>query len=186
MVASGLDLPVTMMGRGGNDKLTGGRGDDYLDGGPGDDKLEGGAGNGILLGGAGNDKLESGQGSDLLIGGRGRDQLAGGGGDDLLIAGFTAFDAHQAALEAIRAEWTSPRSYEARVAKLRGVGSGPRLNGNNVLRSDGPDRTLFDDGDEDKMTGDSGRDWFFANLVGDGDKDKVTDRLSWEFGDDLG
>jgi Ca2+-binding RTX toxin-like protein len=186
MVASGLDLPVTMMGRGGDDKLTGGRGDDYLDGGPGNDKLEGGPGNDILLGGEGNDKLESGQGSDLLIGGRGRDQLEGGGDDDLLIGGNTVFDAKPAALEAIQAEWSSPRSYEARVANLRGVGSGPRFNGNYVLRSDGPDRTLFDDDDEDKLTGDSGRDWFFANLVGDGDKDKVTDRLSSEFGDDLG
>src|SRR5262249_54538090 len=38
MVASGLNLPVTMMGRGGDDKLTGGLGDDNLDGGPGADK----------------------------------------------------------------------------------------------------------------------------------------------------
>jgi hypothetical protein len=36
------------------------------------------------------------------------------------------------------------------------------------------------------VTCDSGRDWFLANLVGDGVKDKVTDRLSWEFGDNLG
>jgi hypothetical protein len=35
------------------------------------------------------------------------------------------------------------------------------------------------------MTGDSGRDWFFANLVGDGFKDKLSDRLLWEFADDL-
>ena len=126
MDASGLDLPVTMMGRGGDDKLTGGRGDDYLDGGPGDDKLEGGDGNDILLGGEGNDKLESGQGSNLLIGGRGGDQLKGGGGDDLLIAGFTAFDANQAALEAILAEWRSPRRYEAR-GQSASEGSGPRL-----------------------------------------------------------
>src|SRR5262249_43823309 len=108
------------------------------------------------------------------------------GSDDLLIAGFTAFDLDQAALEAILAEWTSPRSYETRVANLRGAGSGPRLNGDYVLRIDGPGRTLFDDDDEDKLTGDSGRDWFFANLVGGRVRDKVTDRLWGEFGDDLG
>src|SRR5262245_22687477 len=56
MDASGLDLPVTMMGRGGDDKLTGGHGDDYLDGGTGADKLAGGQGDDILLGGEGNDK----------------------------------------------------------------------------------------------------------------------------------
>jgi Ca2+-binding RTX toxin-like protein len=185
MDASGLDLPVTMMGRGGDDKLTSGRGDDYLDGGPGDDKLEGGHGNDILLGGEGNDKLESGQGNDLLIGGRGADNLDGGGDDDLLIAGFTAFDANQVALAAILTEWTSPRRYEARVDNLRGQGPGPRLNGAYFLRTNGPDVTLFDDSDEDRVTGDSGRDWFFANLVGDGFKDKLTDRLSQEFADDL-
>jgi Ca2+-binding RTX toxin-like protein len=186
MDASGLDLPVTMMGRGGDDKLTAGRGDDYLDGGPGDDKLQGGDGNDILVGGEGNDKLDSGQGNDLLIGGRGADRLDGGGGDDLLIAGFTAFDANHAALEAILAEWTSPRGYEMRVDNLRGQGSGPRLNGDYFLRTGGPGRTLFDDRDSDKMTGDSGRDWFFANLVGEGFKDKLIDPLWWEFADDLG
>jgi Ca2+-binding RTX toxin-like protein len=186
MDATGLDLPVTMMGRGGDDKLTGGRADDYLDGGPGDDKLEGGDGNDILLGGEGNDKLQSGQGSDLLIGGRGADKLDGGGGDDLLIAGFTAFDANHAALQAILAEWTSSRPYEARVDNLRGEGSGPRLNGDYFLKTDGPDCTLFDDNAEDKLAGDSGRDWFFANLAGDGFKDNLIDRLSCEFADDLG
>jgi hypothetical protein len=54
-----------------------------------------------------------------------------------------------------------------------------------LLRTDGTDGTLFDDTDEDKVTGDSGRDWFFANLVSDGLKDKLTDWLSWEFADDL-
>jgi Bacterial pre-peptidase C-terminal domain/RTX calcium-binding nonapeptide repeat (4 copies) len=186
MDAAGLDLTVTMMGRGGIDKLTGGRGDDYLDGGDGDDKLAGGHGRDILLGGAGNDKLESGQGSDLLIGGRGGDQLDAGGDDDLLIAGFTNFDANPAALTAILAEWTAPREAEIRVANLRGEGSGPRLNGDYFLKTDGSDTTLFDDGDQDYAAGGSGRDWVIANLVGDGTKDRVTDLLSWEFADDLG
>ena len=185
MDASGLDLPVTMMGRGGNDKLTGGRGDDSLDGGAGDDKLVGGHGRDILLGGTGNDKLESGQGADLLIGGHGGDQLDAGGDDDLLIAGFTNFDASPAALTAILAEWTGPREAEIRVANLRGNGSGPRLNGDYFLKTDGPDATLFDDGDQDQATGGSGRDWFIANLFGEGIKD-VTDLLSSEFFEDLG
>jgi hypothetical protein len=112
--------------------------------------------------------------------------LAGGEGADLLIAGFTAFDANPAALNAILTEWTSPRRYEERVANLRGEGFGPRMNGDYFLKTHGADAVVFDDGNEDKLTGDSGRDWFFANLVGDGIKDKVSDRLSSEFADDLG
>jgi Ca2+-binding RTX toxin-like protein len=146
----------------------------------------GGHGRDILLGGAGNDKLESGPGADLLIGGRGGDQLDAGGGDDLLIAGFTEFDANPAALAAILAEWTAPREAEVRVANLRGEGSGPRLNGDYFLKTNGPDAALFQDVEQDDMTGGAGRDWFIANLIGDGIKDNVTDLLSSEFAEDLG
>lgn len=59
-------------------------------------------------------------------------------------------------------------------------------NGDYVLRFNGHDRTLVDDDDEDKLTGDSGRGWFFANLVGHGFKDEVTYQLLSEFADDLG
>jgi len=183
MDASGLDLPVTMMGRGGDDKLTGGRGDDHLDGGSGDDALDGGRGNDILVGGDGDDKLESGEGSDLLIGGRGSDKLDGGDGGDLLIAGFTAFDANSTALNSILAEWTSGRDYHARMANLRGNGSGPRLNADYFLKAQGSEVTVFDDGDDDQLTGGLGRDWFFASQ--DHKKDKITDARIDEFVDEL-
>jgi Ca2+-binding RTX toxin-like protein len=183
MDASGLDLPVTMMGRGGDDKLTGGQGDDLLDGGSGRDHLDGGRGHDILVGGDGDDHLDGASDGDLLIGGRGKDHLQGDGGEDLLIAGFTAFDANAAALNALLAEWVSPRDYEARVANLRGDGSGPHLNAGFYLRSSGADATVFDDQDDDRLTGDSGRDWFFANL---GRKnDRITDRHLREFADEL-
>lgn len=87
----------------------------------------------------------------------------GRGGDDLLIAGFTAFDANLAALNVIMAEWTSNRDYAARVANLRGAGSGDRLNGNYFLKVAGADRTVFDDGVRDVLFGGTGRDWFFSN-----------------------
>src|SRR5262249_62322647 len=101
-VSGGVGVPAWVYGGDGNDRLRGGRGDDVLSGGDGDDDLNGGAGR------------------DLLIGGRGQDRLHGGDDDDLLIAGFTAFDAHDAPLQAIVAEWTPGRAYGARIANLRG------------------------------------------------------------------
>jgi ELWxxDGT repeat protein/autotransporter-associated beta strand protein len=155
----------------------------WLYGGAGHDRLKGGSGRDILVGGEGDDKLKSGRGSDLLIGGRGGDKLKGGDGGDLLIAGFTAFDANTSALNAILDEWTSSRDYQTRVANLRGEGSEPRTNGDFFLKAEGAAATVFDDDADDKLSGDSGRDWFFANLGHY--KDRITDRHSGEFVDDL-
>jgi fibronectin-binding autotransporter adhesin len=147
-------------------------------GGDGDDALSGGDGHDVLLGGMGDDMLLGGDGRDLLIGGFGADRLIGNGSDDLLIAGFTSFDESEAALTAIMNEWTSSRSYTERVANLQGCGSGSawanRLNGNVYLQVDGANATVQDDGAKDKLTGSSGRDWFFANLSG-GLRDTLTD-----------
>lgn len=200
--ASGFSVPVTMMGRGGDDRLTGGRADDLLDGGQGDDKLEGGRGNDLLDGGPGRDHLDGGRGhdillggdgdddldgaadGDLLIGGQGKDHLQAGGDGDLLIAGFTAFDANSSALNAILAEWTSNRSYATRVANLRGDGTGSRANEGYFLNVSGPEATVFDDDKADILAGDSGRDWFFAHLTGN-KKDKIIDLNNSEWVDEL-
>jgi len=160
----------------------------WLDGGPGDDRLNGGAGHDVLLGGVGDDQLHGGQGRDLMIGGFDADRLIGNADDDILIAGLTAFDNQADALAAIMAEWTSARSYEARIVNLRGDTTNPqfpnRLNGNFYLSADGPNATVFDDGAEDKLTGSSGRDWFFANLDS-GVRDKLTDDHGNELVTDL-
>src|SRR5262249_1691352 len=79
----------------------------WLYGDAGNDRLKGGAGYNILQGGADNDVLLGGSSRNLLIGGLGADQLTGNGGSDILIGGRTAFDANDAALAAIMAEWTS-------------------------------------------------------------------------------
>jgi len=134
-------------------------------GGTGDDRLKAGAGSALLLGGAGADLLIGGHAGDVLIGGTGKDRLVGGPGDDLLIAGRTIYDADPQALCTIFHEWTSAACYGTRVARLtRGV-DGVRLT----------DATVLDDGVEDKLTGASGADWFFATVSGRG-RDKVTDR----------
>jgi len=154
-----------------------------LRGGDGNDEIRGSRGADVLLGGADDDVLLGLGGRDLLIGGTGADLLVGHRGDDILIAGTTSYDAHDQALLGILAEWTSTRNYQKRVANLTdGSGSPDRLNGSVFLNA----RTVRDDGDEDALTGDSGRDWFFTNADGDGGRrDRVTDQKRNEIGVDI-
>jgi Ca2+-binding RTX toxin-like protein len=164
--ASGYSGPTTLEGRGGNDQLAGGDGDDLLFGDEGNDQLSGGAGKNILVGGDGNDALTGGSGVDLMIGGSGADRLYGNNEGDLLIAGRTSYDSNSSALSAVMAEWSSARSYETRVNNLRGVGSQPRDNGNSFLTTSGSQATVFNDDSVDVLAGGSGRDWFFAATSG--------------------
>lgn len=170
-----------LYGGAGNDVMSGGNGDDQLFGGEGIDELVGDNGNDVLIGGAGDDSIDGGNGNDLMIGGGGGDAFVGGNGEDLLVAGWTHFDANAEALDAIMAEWTSSRSFAARVANLSGTGSGSnwtnRANGNSFLVANpgGPhDVTVFDDDGSDSLVGGLGRDWLFANFTGAGVHDLVS------------
>ena len=71
----------------GDDRMTGGRFRDSLQGGSGDDTATAGAGRDILLGNSGNDKLNGGADDDLLSGNAGDDILIGAAGADLLGGG---------------------------------------------------------------------------------------------------
>ncbi|MBX3415655.1 MAG: S8 family serine peptidase [Pirellulales bacterium] len=159
----------TLYGNLGNDSLDGGANDDLLfgDGGEGtenpldgDDTLIAGSGNDVLVGRGGNDLLLGISGSNLMIGGSGADTIVGGTGTDLQIAGYTDHDGDDLALLAILAEWSSGNSYATRLSNLENGGG---LNGSYVLDSD----TVFDDGDEDELTGDTGQDWFLYYVVDD-------------------
>jgi predicted outer membrane repeat protein len=169
-VANSITLPAWLYGGAGNDTLSGGKGSD------------------VLLGGDGDDVLTNVGGRDLHIGGLGADQLSSGTDDDLLIGGYTAYDAHEAVLAAILAEWNSPRSYSERVLNLRGDPARPsfadRLNGNYFLLASGPNPTVFDDGARDALTGGAGLDWFFANLDA-GVLDAISDLARGELIDEL-
>jgi Ca2+-binding RTX toxin-like protein len=130
--------------------------------------LFGGAtGNNRLVGGGGNDVLLGGFGNDTLIAGGGRDLLEGNGGDDVLIGGSTVYGVEEfgfedeASLSAIMAEWTSAKSYAARVNDLVNGGG---LNGTATLT---PGRRVFDPGDGGVSTlvGGSGQDLFFATAT---------------------
>ena len=76
------DHPVLLAALGGDDRITGSRFGDLLDGGAGNDRLHGGAGNDEVVGGGGRDHLYGDAGDDVLAGGAGRDVLVGGEGRD--------------------------------------------------------------------------------------------------------
>lgn len=83
------NVPVSIIGAGGNDTLTGGSNNDTIYGGDGDDSLVGGAGLDQIFGDLGNDYIYGGTGDDFLNGGDvniathdGADTLLGGPGND--------------------------------------------------------------------------------------------------------
>ena len=65
-----LNIPLRLYGGNGDDKLRGGKADDYLSGDAGNDRLIDGSGNNVLVGDLGADRLNGGSGQDLLIGDR--------------------------------------------------------------------------------------------------------------------
>jgi hypothetical protein len=69
------------------------------------------------------------------------------------------YDANQAALRSIFAEWNSSRDYSTRINNILGSGSGPRLNGSNFLASD----KVFDDAMVDILAAGAGADWFLVD-----------------------
>ncbi|QDU21299.1 PKD domain-containing protein [Urbifossiella limnaea] len=160
-VAGGVTVPLTVFG------------------GTGNDLLKAGGGNSILVGGDGCDVLLGGNGRDILIGGRGSDLIGGQGADDILIAGYTAFDGNLAALDLVRAEWSSARCFSDRVANLSGTGT-TGVNGEAVLRATGPTATVFDDAACDLLAGGGGSDWFIFNSVGGPHVDLVADMSAFE------
>ena len=162
-------------------------------GGPGTDKLKGGNKADVLVGGAGDDMVVGGVGRDLLVGGFGEDKVVGDADDDILIGGEYVGAGSREAIAAVVAEWTSANTYTQRVFNLRhGVNSpngfGPYgLVGYETAQEMSETfgqlvQNVFDDESVDKLTGDAGTDWFFANVDGSA-IDKITDVLSPEFTD---
>jgi Ca2+-binding RTX toxin-like protein len=144
-------------------------------GGDGHDRLKGGAGNDVLLGQGGNDLLVGGGGRDLLIGGIGADRIVGNADDDILIADVYLFETCYENLCAIMNEWT--RTDKTATERVHNLRQGGGLNGSVVLDS----TTLFNDSDEDKLTGSSGYDWFIFDTT----LDRATDLSDEAFTKDL-
>ena len=150
------DIENALGGRG-SDFLIGDAQSNLLRGGTGADTLLGVDGHDILLGEDGDDALYGGGGRDILIGGSGGDYLTGGGEDDILIAGYSSMDASNSGLSSLQREWL--RGDQAYVSRIEHLRYGTGWNGGYRLRAG----TVFADGRPDRLTGDSGADWFWAD-----------------------
>lgn len=85
--ARGDQFDVVSLGTRGADNLRAVQSGDayYFNAGLGNDRVTGGRDDDFLVGGAGNDSLSGGRGDDTFIGGGGNDVLTGGTGDDVFI-----------------------------------------------------------------------------------------------------
>ena len=72
-------------GRAGNDVIDAGGGNDRVFGDSGDDVITGGAGDDKLFGGFGDDTIDGCDGNDVLVGGGDADSMTGGAGDDTVV-----------------------------------------------------------------------------------------------------
>jgi hypothetical protein len=153
-IAQGVNGVENINGGVGNDTLTGDSLNNIIRGGGGNDTIVGGGGNDILIGGQGAASLSAaGSGRSILIGGKSSvpQTLTGSAQDDLFIGGYTNYDsyslAHDQALLAILAEWTSGDSEATRESKItHGVGPGGRYK----FKLGG---TVFGDGASDTING---------------------------------
>jgi serralysin len=89
-VVNRTDLPISVYGGLGNDRIVGGPGNDRLLGNTGRDRIWGMGGDDHLDGYTGGDVLSGGDGHDGLYGWWGTDTIYGGSGDDFL----DGFDGH--------------------------------------------------------------------------------------------
>jgi Ca2+-binding RTX toxin-like protein len=88
IACGGASRGKKIIGRAGNDTITGTAFHDTINGGRGNDTLTGGGRGDILTGGRGSDTMTGGAGRDTLSGGRGSDTVSGSGGNDVLNGGL--------------------------------------------------------------------------------------------------
>ena len=179
-----FDAPggIRVNGGGGNDAIHAGRVATpvILDGGAGHDLLVGGFAGDLLLGGDGHDRVSGGPSHDLLVGGAGSDRLGGDGGDDILVAGTTDFHpATAAGIDALRgllAHWNGSGDYATRLAAVTTAAPGPAPAGIPLLTP----QTANTDAAMDVLTGNVGRDLFFADTQRTRFRDFVVGRVPGE------
>ena len=81
--------------------MSGGKGDDVIDGQGGPDRLEGEEGDDRIYGGFDDDHLVGGKGDDLLDGNTGADHFEGEGGDDYIDAMYNERQSSQPVVDQI-------------------------------------------------------------------------------------
>lgn len=170
-----VGTPIIINGNGGNDTIEvadnlarnviffGGNGNDVLTSGLGNDVLIGGAGNDVLTGKLGNDLLIGGAGADRLMGGSASGNTATTGDENLLIGDATIYDANDAALMALLAEWSdTSKQVDLRISTLRaGVAFGGPTPGTAKLVS----ANIINDAAQDQLYGTAAMTWFW-NVYG--------------------
>ena len=77
----------TLNGTAGDDTISGGNGNDVINAADGNDTVSGGSGNDTINGGPGNDTINGGDGNDRIDGGTGDNTLTGGSGNDTFVFG---------------------------------------------------------------------------------------------------
>jgi len=182
-----------LIGRAGNDTLSGGDGDDRLDGHDGADTLDAGAGNDRLDGGLGADSMTGGEGDDFFYVDNAADEVfeGVGGGVDAVYASISYSLAAEQEIESLRA------SAGAAGLTLGGNGFDNTIfgaAGNDWLSGgDGEDKLYGRDGDDtvaggagnDLLKGETGADIFLfdaefmtvANVDTVGDFELGTDEI---------
>ena len=155
-----------MLGREGNDTITGGTGNDAIIGFTGADSITGGSGNDTMLGGTGNDVFNGGAGSDIAYVEDDGDVFDGGADYDRLIVndatGVTLTAANFSNVELIRG-YTGADSVDAtgKTEALFIVGDG----GNDTITGGSGDDRLIGNADNDVLNGAAGAD-FIAGGTG--------------------
>lgn len=158
-----VDGTVIIQGLGGNDLIAVNprvTRSVWLDGGAGNDRIIGGRGNDYINGGDGNDLIVSMRGNNVLIGGDGRDRIIDRGwrfgSQNLIVTGETTWNTDSGLtesenlwrLEQIWETWNNGDSLTDRVDEL-GSGTDPLLDSTRVI----------DDGDADFVFGRTNLDW---------------------------
>lgn len=130
--------------------------------GSGNNHIQTGNGNTVVVGGKGNNTIDGGSGRNILIGGLGRSVINGHDGAAILIAGTTKYGQDAEALQALANEWTTPGETVAQ--QVVNLQAGVSL-AEQTFKLDST--TVFSNGRHNTLTGGSGLDWYFANLVND-------------------
>ena len=169
---SGGDGDDFIDGRGGSDDISGNDGADQIYGSEGDDVLDGGDGKDLVFGLGGDDQIDGGDGSDTLSGGDGDDVVSGGDYADL-IGGNDGNDTLNG---------------ESGNDTLRGNAGNDSIRGGggaDVIEGGDDNDNLNGQGSDDFIDGGNGDD----SLIGGGGNDELTgndgdDRLSGSGGND--
>ncbi len=141
------------------DVFTGGRAATTLiRSGTGNDKITGGSGDNILVGGGGNDTITGGAGRNLLIAGSGTSSLTAKGTSNIVFAGSTSADANDQALMTLLQD-KSGMSYGYSVRRLLASSAKPAAAASSPV-------AFFDSGAHDTVFGSRLINWFVLGKNG--------------------